>query len=143
MGKKTVNLSIRIYTNKIENRIMFKIKRGYYLELLTPETVKLRASTKSKISKDKNNEIVPYLKITEVVLIHCNVVNNSYQQNSRVLYTFVSNKSFNQLSDISPENFIFLKIFDLEFLYIEISFTYQNSNPLEIEDKVNITLGIN
>ena len=72
-----------------------------------------------------------------------NVVNNSYQQNSRVLYTFVSNKSFNQLSDISPENFIFLKIFDLEFLYIEVSFTYQNSNPLEIEDKVNITLGIN
>ena len=143
MGKKTVNLSIRIYTNKIENRITFKIKRGYYLELLTPETVKLRASTKSKISKDKNNEIVPYLKITEVVLIHCNVVNNSYQQNSRVLYTFVSNKSFNQLSDTSPENFIFLKIFDLEFLYIEISFTYQNSNPLEIEDKVNITLGIN
>ena len=143
MGKKTVNLSIRIYTNKIENRIMFKIKRGYYLELLTPETVKLRASTKSKISKDKNNEIVPYLKITEVVLIHCNVVNNSYQQNSRVLYTFVSNKSFNQLSDISPENFIFLKIFDLEFLYIEISFTYQTANPLEIEDKVNITLGIN
>ena len=143
MGKKTVNLSIRIYTNKIENRITFKIKRGYYLELLTPETVKLRASTKSKISKDKNNEIVPYLKITEVVLIHCNVVNNSYQQNSRVLYTFVSNKSFNQLSDISPENFIFLKIFDLEFLYIEVLFTYQNSNPLEIEDKVNITLGIN
>ena len=143
MGKKTVNLSIRIYTNKIENRITFKIKRGYYRELLTPETVKLRASTKSKISKDKNNEIVPYLKITEVVLIHCNVVNNSYQQNSRVLYTFVSNKSFNQLSDISPENFIFLKIFDLEFLYIEVSFTYQNSNPLEIEDKVNITLGIN
>ena len=143
MGKKTVNLSIRIYTNKIENRITFKIKRVYYLELLTPETVKLRASTKSKISKDKNNEIVPYLKITEVVLIHCNVVNNSYQQNSRVLYTFVSNKSFNQLSDISPENFIFLKIFDLEFLYIEVSFTYQNSNPLEIEDKVNITLGIN
>ena len=100
MGKKTVNLSIRIYTNKIENRITFKIKRGYYLELLTPETVKLRASTKSKISKDKNNEIVPYLKITEVVLIHCNVVNNSYQQNSRVLYTFVSNKSFSQLWDI-------------------------------------------
>ena len=143
MGKKTVNLSIRIYTNKIENRITFKIKRGYYLELLTPETVKLRASTKSKISKDKNNEIVPYLKITEVILIHCNVVNNSYQQNSRVLYTFISNKSFNKLSDISPENFIFLKIFDLEFLYIEVLFTYQNSNPLEIEDKVNITLVIN
>ena len=105
--------------------------------------MKLLGSTKSKIAKDKNGEKLPYIEIIEVVLIHCNVVNNSYQQNSRVLYTFVSNKSFNQLSDISPENFIFLKIFDLEFLYIEVSFTYQNSNPLEIEDKVNITLGIN
>ena len=76
---------------------MFEIKTGYYLELLTPETMKLLGSTKSKITKDKNGENIPYLEITEVVLIHCNVVNNSYQQNSRVLYTFVSNKSFSQL----------------------------------------------
>ena len=76
---------------------MFNIKAGYYLELLTPETMKLLGSTKSKITKDKNGENIPYLEITEVVLIHCNVVNNSYQQNSRVLYTFVSNKSFSQL----------------------------------------------
>ena len=143
MGKKTVNLSIRIYTNKIENRITFKIKRGYYLELLTPETVKLRASTKSKISKDKNNEIVPYLKITEVVLIHCNVVNNSYQQSSSVLYTFVANKSFGQLLDISPENLILFETFDSEFPYIEVEFTDQHSNPLEIEDKIEIPLAIN
>ena len=59
--------------------------------------MKLLGSTKSKITKDKNGENIPYLEITEVVLIHCNVVNNSYQQNSRVLYTFVSNKSFSQL----------------------------------------------
>ena len=106
--------------------------------------MKLLGSTKSKITKDKKNgENVPYLEITEVVLIHCNIVNNSYEQNSRVLYTFVPNKSFSQLLYISPENLIFLKTFDSEFLYIEVSLTDQNSNPLEIEDKISITLVIN
>ena len=70
---------------------------------------------------------MPYLEITEVVLIRFNVVNNSYQQSSRVLYTFVPNKSFSQLLDISPKNFIFLKMLDSEFSYIEVSFTDQNS----------------
>ena len=77
MGEKTVNPSTRIYTNKTENRITFKIKTGYYLELLTPKTIKLLGSTKSKIAKNENGENVPYLEITEVVL-HCKVVNNSY-----------------------------------------------------------------
>ena len=72
--------------------------------------MKLLASTESKITKDENGENVPYLEITEVVLIHFNVVNNSYQQNSKVLYIFVPNKSFGQLLDISPENFIKLLI---------------------------------
>ena len=72
------------------------------------------------------------MKITEVLLMHCNVTNNSSQQSSRVLYTFVPNKSFGQLLDISPENFIFLKTFDSEFPYIEVWFTNQNSYPLEI-----------
>ena len=84
---------------------------------------------------------MPYLESTEAVLIHCNV-NNSYQQNSRVLSTVFPNKSFDQLLDISPENFIFLKTFDSEFSYIEVSFTDQNSKPLETEDKINITLVI-
>ena len=100
-GEKTVNHSIKIYANKIKNGITFKIKTGYYHEFLTPETMKLLGSTKSKITKDKNGENVLYLEITEEVLIHCNVVNNSYQQNSRVLHTFVPNKSFSQLLDIS------------------------------------------
>ena len=78
MGK-TGNSSIKIYINKIENRITFKIKTGYYLELLTPETMKLLGSTKSKITKDKNGENVPYLEITEIVLIYYNAVNNSGQ----------------------------------------------------------------
>ena len=94
---------------------MFKIKSGYYLELVTPETMKLLRSTKSMITKDINGENVPRLEITEVVLILCNVVKSSYRQNSRVLYTFVHNKSFGQLLDISPENFMFLKM--LIFIY--------------------------
>ena len=90
-AEKIFNPSIRIYINKIENRTTFKIKTGYYLELSTPETIKLLASTRSKMPKDKNDEDVPYLEITEVVLIHCNVVNDSYQKNSRVLYRFLLN----------------------------------------------------
>ena len=90
-GEKIVNPSIRIYINKIENRITFKIKAGYYLEL---------ESTKSEITKSENGENPFNLEITEVVLIPCNIVNNNYQRSSRVLYTFVSNKSFCQLLSI-------------------------------------------
>ena len=105
--------------------------------------MKLLGRTKIKITKDENGENVPRLEITEVVLIHCNIVNNDYQQDSRVLYTFVPNKSFGQLLDISSKKFIFLKSFNLEFSYIEVWFTDQNSKPLEIEDKISITLVIN
>ena len=105
--------------------------------------MKLLGSSWSKIRKDENGESVPNLEIKEVVLIHCHVVNNSYLQSSRILYIFVPNKSFSQLLDISPESFIFLITFDSEFSYIEVWFTDQNSNPLEMEDKVNITLVIN
>ena len=106
--------SVQIYVNKIENRITFKIKDGYSLELLTPGTMKLLRSTKSKINKDKNGENVPHLEITEVVLVHCNMVNNGYQQDSRVLYTFVPNKPFCSSLDISPTNHTFLKTFNSE-----------------------------
>ena len=105
--------------------------------------MKLLGSTKSKIRKDKNGENVPYLEIIEVVLVHCNIVNNNYQQNSRVLYTFVPNKLFGQLSYVSHRNFIFLKTFHSEFSYIEVWFTNQNSKPLEVEVKMNIRLVIN
>ena len=86
------------------------------MERLTPETIKLLGSTKSKITKDENSENVPHLKITEVVLVHCNIANNDYQQGSRVLYTFIPNKLFGQLLDISPKNFIFKKMLNSEFL---------------------------
>ena len=82
--------------------------------------MKLIGSIKSKIIKDKNNKNIPYLEITHVVFLHCNFVNNSYLQNSRVLYTFVPNKSFGQLLDFSHENFMFLRTFDSEFSYIDV-----------------------
>ena len=82
---------------------------------------------------------MPHLEITEVVLAHCNIVNNDYQHDSRVLYIFVTYKSFGQLLDILSKNFIFLKIFS----YIEVWFTNRNSRVLEMEDKINITLVIN
>ena len=94
-----------------------------------PERMKLLGSTKSnreRISKDKNGENVPHLEINEVVLIHYNIFINDYQQDSRVLYTFVPNKSLGQLLDISPKKFIFLNTFDSEFFYIEVWFTNQN-----------------
>ena len=114
------NLSVRSYVNKVENRITFKIKNGYYLELLTPETMKLLGSTESKITKDQNGENVLHLEITEVMLIHCNIVNNDYQQGSRILYTFVSNKPFTSLIEVSPPNHIFLKTLNSEFQEIKV-----------------------
>ena len=102
--------------------------------------MKLLGSIESKITKDKNSENVPHLEIVELVLIHCNLVNNNYQQNSRILYTFVLNKPFDSLLEISPPNHIFLKTFNLEFQEIIVWFTDQNSQPLEVENKINLTL---
>ena len=119
---------ILIYANKISNRIVFKIKTGNKLELLSKETMKLLGNTKDTIDADKNSENVPRLENVEVVLVHCNLVNNSYQQASRVLFTFVPNKQYGQLISISPNSLIFLKTMNTEFLEIEIWFTDQNNN---------------
>ena len=99
------------------------MKIVYYLKLLSLEIMTLLRRTKSKVTKNKNGENVPHLEINELLLVHCNIVNNDYQHVSRALYTFISNKSFGQLLDISPKYFIFLKTFNSEFsefLYIEI-----------------------
>ena len=105
--------------------------------------MKLFLSAKSIITKNRNWEHAPHLEITVVVLIHCNIFNNVHQQDSRVLHTFVPNKSFGQLLNNSPKNFIFLKTFNSEFSYVEVWFTDQNCKTLEIEDKIKITLVIN
>ena len=91
-GENIDNPSVRIYVNKIENRITFKVKTGYCLDLLTPEIMKLVGKTKNKIPKDKNSENVPHLQISELILVHSNIVNIDYQQDSIVLYAFNPNK---------------------------------------------------
>ena len=90
------NAPILIYANTVNNRIVFKIKSGYKLELLSKETIKLLGSTKDIIDSDKNSENIPRLENVEVVLVHYNLVNNSYQQASRVLFTFAPNKKYGQ-----------------------------------------------
>ena len=105
--------------------------------------MKLLGSTKDTIDADKNSENVSRLENVEAVLLHCNLVNNSYQQHSRVLFTFVPNKQYGQLISISPNSLIFLKTMNTEFSEIEKWFTDQNNNALEIEDNVDISIIIN
>ena len=136
----TENPVIQIYPNKIKNRITFRIKTGYKLELLTPETMKLLGSTKKVVDKDKNGENVPKLETVEVVLVHCNLVKNDYQHTSKVLFTFVPNKEFGQLINISPHAFTMMNTVNTEFSYAEVWFTDQNSKALEIEDNFNLKL---
>ena len=105
--------------------------------------MKLLGSTKDIIDADKNSENVPRLENVEVVLVYFNLVNNSSQQASRVLFTFVPTKQYGQLISISPHSLVFLKTMNTEFSEIEVWFTDQNNNALEIEDNVNIFLIIN
>ena len=137
------NAPTLIYANKISNRIVFKIKTGYKLELLSKETMKLLGSTKDTTDADKNNANVPRLENVEVVLVHCNLVHNSYRQALRVLFTFVPNKQYGHLISISPHSLVFLKAINTEFSEIEVWFADQNNNDLEIEDNVKISLIIN
>ena len=136
----TENPPVQIYPNKIKNRIVFKIKTGYKLELLTPETMKLLGSTKKDVDSDKNSENVPKLESVEVVLVHCNLVKNDYQHTSKVLLSFVPNKQFGQLINISPHSLTMMNTINTEFSFFEGWFTDQASEALEIEDNVNLTL---
>ena len=102
--------------------------------------MKLLGNTESKITENKNGENVLHLEVAELVLVHCNLVNNDYQQDSRILYTFVPNKTFGSLLEISPTNHVFLRTFNSEFQEIKIWFTDQTSTPLEVEDRINVTL---
>ena len=104
------------------------MKTGLHLKLkmdiiLNNEKMKLLGSTESKITGEKNGENVPRLVVVELVLIHCNIVDNNYQQNSKILYTFVPNKPFGSLLEISPSNHILLKAFNSEFQEIKVWFT--------------------
>ena len=136
----TENSPIQIYPNKIKNRIVFKRKTGYKLELLTLETMRLLGSTEKDVDADKNNENVPKLESVEVVLVHFNLVNNDYQHTSKVLFSFVANKPIGQLINISPHSLTMMNTVNTEFSFVEVLFTHQTSKAFEIEDNVNLTL---
>ena len=138
----TDNLPVQIYVNKSKHRIAFKIKSGYKLELLTLVTMKLLGSTKNVVEKDKNIENIPKLESVEVVLVHYNLVKNDYQHASKILFTFVPNKQFGQLLNISSHVFTMMNTVNTEFSSVEVWFTDQSSKALEIEDNVNLTLFI-
>ena len=128
-----------IYQDAVKKRVNFKIKTGHKLELLTPETQKLLGDGPI-IDKDKNNKNVPQLDQVEYVLLHCNIVQNDSLLNSKLLYEFVPDQSFGKLISVKPPVFTQCKTTDSIFDYIEISFTDQNNNSLQIEDKVSVTL---
>ena len=115
---------------------------GYKLEFLSKETMKLLGSTSSVVDDGKNGETVPKLENVDLILVQCKLVNNTYQQPSKVLYTFVPNKGFGQLITISPYSLIMLKTVNAVFSFIEIWFTDHDNRPLEIEDSVNISLKV-
>ena len=136
----TENRPIQIYPNRTKNSIVFKIKTSYKLELLTPETMRLLGSTKKDVDSDKNSENVPKLESVGVVLVHCNLVKNDHQHSSKVLFSFVLNKQFGQLINISPNTLTMMNTVKIEFSFVEVWFTDQISKALEIEDNVNLTL---
>ena len=108
--------------------------------MLSEETMRLLGSSRKDIDQNKDGKIVPKLEAVEVVLVHCDLVNNNYQQASKVLFTFVPNKQFGQLITITPHSPTMLKTANAEFSFMDTWFTDQNNRSLEIEDNVSITL---
>ena len=128
---------MQIYANKIKNKTVFEIKRSYKLELSFPKTMRLIGSAKKDKDQDKDEQDVPRLESAEVVLVHYNLVNNNYQQASKVIFTFVPNKQFGQLITNGPHSLIVLNATNIRFSSIEVWFTEQKSKQLEVEDNVN------
>ena len=140
-----INTPIHKYVNKIENWITFRIKIGSYLELLTPESRKVLGSTKRRIMKEKNGENPQQLEITDVVLVQCNIVNNQYNHDSRILCTFVSSKLFGQLLNDSFTNkpYWLRNISFIIFCFLILKHNFPiKTVQLEIEYKISLTLGI-
>ena len=114
------NPPVQVYVNKIKNRIVYKIKTGHKLELLSAETMQLLGRSKKDIDQNQDGEIVPRLETVEVVLVHYDLVNNNYQQASKVLFTFVPNKQFSQLITVTPDSPTILKTTNAEFSLLEL-----------------------
>ena len=133
---------IEIYANKVKNRVAFKLGAGVSLEFMSPETQKFLGFSVNKVTGTGNGDKVPQLETVQTVLVHCNLVDNDYQRDSMILYSFVPDKSFGNILSIQPSDFIWLKTFNSEFNYIEVWFSDQDSVPLEIEDNVQVTIVI-
>ena len=128
----TENLPIQIYPNKIKNRIVFKIKTSYKFELLTPETMKLLEIGIKKVDKNKDEEKITKLESVEVVLVHCDLVKNDYKHTTKVLFTFVPNKEFGQLINISPHSLTMMNTVNTEFSSAEVCLTDQLVKNLKL-----------
>ena len=137
---KADNAPVQIYVNKIKSRIVFKTKTGYKLKSLSPETMKLLGSTKRDVDQNKDGQNVAKLESVKVALVPCHLINNNYQQASKVLFTFVPHKQLEQLITIARYSFTMLKTTNTDFSSIQIWFNYQNSKQLEIEGNVNMEL---
>ena len=130
---------ISIYANRILNRVSFRIKTDYKLELLTNETMRLLGDGPI-IDTTKNGENVPKLEIIRNVLVFCNLVENDYLQDSKLLFSFVPNSRFGSLLSITPQVLKYCDTVDSIFDYIEISFADQNGRPLEIGDDITVRI---
>ena len=108
--------------------------------MLTPETIRLLGSTKKDVDPDRNSENVPKLESVEVILVHCNLVNNDYQHSSKVLFNFIPNKQFGQLINISPNTLTMMNTVNTEFSFVDVWCTDRVSKALEIEDNVILSL---
>ena len=140
-GTPTNKFPVQMYVNKMGNKIILKIKSGYYFQPSTTKNLKLRGRTDRRVTRDKKGKNVPLLEIKETILGQCHLVNNRYQQNSKTLFTFVPDKPFRQL--LSRLKFIFFIKFHSYFSYIKVWFTDQSFDPLDIECRINLTLVIN
>ena len=130
---------ILIYANRILSRVSFRIKTGYKLELLTNETMRLLGDGPI-IDITKNGENVPKLEIVRNVFVFCNLVENVYLQDSKLLFSFVPNCRFGSLLSITPQVLKCCDTVDSIFDYVEISFSDQNGRPLEIDDDITVTI---
>ena len=127
-----------MYPNKIKNRIVFKTKTGYKLELLTPETMRLLVRTKKDVDADENSKNLPKLESVEVVLVHCSLVLNDYQNTSKVLFSFAPNKKLGQLINISPHSLAMMNTVNTEFSFVEAWITDQASKAFDTNYKSEI-----
>ena len=130
---------VLIYANRILNRVSFTIKTGYKLELLTNETMRL-VGNGPIIDTTKNDENVPKLEIVRNVLVFCNLDQNVYLQDSKLLFSFVPNSRFGSLLSITPQVLKYCDTVDSIFDYIEISFTEQNGRPLQIDYDITVSI---